>query len=104
MARPEVPSVGLPFLVPHPIGLLDQRKSARFIEAPGRRVALEGPELESIAGLFGNVKEFGTDTTTLGNRKHVELLDPALTECNDPAEHFVVEASPHAACRKTRSR
>ncbi len=60
-ARPEVASVRLPLLVPRPVGLLNQCEPARLIEAPRRRVALEGPELQLVAGPLGDIEEFCAD-------------------------------------------
>ncbi|MCW1990418.1 hypothetical protein ABIE85_002545 [Bradyrhizobium diazoefficiens] len=87
-------------LVPRPVRLLNQRESTSLVEASRAFVALEGPELQPFAGTLGDIEELGADTAALSYRKHVELLDPAVAEGDDAAQHTVVEASPHTARRK----
>lgn len=99
-ARPEVPGVRLFLLVPRSVGLLGQREPARFIEVPRRRVPLEGPELEPLGGGLGDIEEFGAEAAALRCGTDVELLDPAVTERDNPAQLVAVETSPDAAGRK----
>jgi hypothetical protein len=50
--------------------------------------------------LLGDIEQFGADAAALHSRKHVKLLDPAVTESDDPAQYIGIEASPHAARRE----
>jgi hypothetical protein len=38
------------------VGLLDQRKTSCFVEAPRRYIALERPELQALEGVFRDLQ------------------------------------------------